>query len=409
MRNEKQKSVDYYRVLGVSPSATQDEIHRAWRREAKHWHPDRNSSTDASERIRLVNEAWWTLCDESRRAVYDQRHAASGQFRGGWSTNAGWNRTHQNHSSKSERNRNRPSGEASAMLQSTSTRGRRGYFGRLLVVFGVPRVAGAAVALLVVISVGIAVFWNLRDECEGTNSLHELLYRTNEGFRDHIEVEAWEVEALKTAGTDLRDRDYHCRTALTIASLNGPSAELLSSLIGPGVLERSPDALRNLIEDPTVGFSEVAVLTDRGAVMYAPKYTGGTDYIGWVIEERMKYPKDEYPAAIAHTLFHGWPNSVLKLLAEARKHAGTNPLEEAVIFRRSEAVLRLLIAAGAMGTGELALNYLLRRDYVDPAQVQLLVDAGAPLGARDYARQTPLEIGLSMRHPRIIIEMVTPR
>ncbi|MBD3250913.1 molecular chaperone DnaJ [Candidatus Uhrbacteria bacterium] len=69
---------DYYEVLGVSKSASQDEIKRAFRKKAHALHPDKGGD---EKQFKEVNEAYQVLGDEKRRATYDQfGHAA---FQGG--------------------------------------------------------------------------------------------------------------------------------------------------------------------------------------------------------------------------------------------------------------------------------------------------------------------------------------
>lgn len=62
---------DYYDVLGINRSASEDEIKKAYRKLAMKYHPDRNSSSDAEERFKEVGEAYEILSNPSKRQAYD--------------------------------------------------------------------------------------------------------------------------------------------------------------------------------------------------------------------------------------------------------------------------------------------------------------------------------------------------
>lgn len=69
---------DFYDVLGVSRSASADDIKKAYRRKAKELHPDRNADNPAAEAaFKELNEAYEALKDPDRKAAYDRfGHAA---------------------------------------------------------------------------------------------------------------------------------------------------------------------------------------------------------------------------------------------------------------------------------------------------------------------------------------------
>lgn len=66
------KYKDYYKILGLSRDASQDEIKRAYRKLARKYHPDVSKESDAEARFKEVNEANEVLKDPQKRAAYDE-------------------------------------------------------------------------------------------------------------------------------------------------------------------------------------------------------------------------------------------------------------------------------------------------------------------------------------------------
>ena len=65
--------VDYWSLLGIKPGSDQDELKRAFRKEARKWHPDLNGNDlKAEERFKLVNEAYAVLSDPTKRAIWEE-------------------------------------------------------------------------------------------------------------------------------------------------------------------------------------------------------------------------------------------------------------------------------------------------------------------------------------------------
>ncbi|CAA7050137.1 unnamed protein product [Microthlaspi erraticum] len=66
--------VDYYKVLEVDKSASDDDLKKAYRKLAMKWHPDKNPNNkkDAEAKFKQISEAYDVLSDPQKRAVYDQ-------------------------------------------------------------------------------------------------------------------------------------------------------------------------------------------------------------------------------------------------------------------------------------------------------------------------------------------------
>ena len=66
------KYKDYYNILGVSRTASEEEIKKAYRKLARKFHPDVSKELNAEERFKEVSEAYETLRDSEKRAAYDR-------------------------------------------------------------------------------------------------------------------------------------------------------------------------------------------------------------------------------------------------------------------------------------------------------------------------------------------------
>ncbi|CAG0942391.1 partial Chaperone protein DnaJ, partial [Anaerolineae bacterium] len=66
---------NYYKILQIDPSADPEVVQAAYRRLAQKYHPDANTSSDATRWMQELNEAYEVICDPVKRAAFDRQRA----------------------------------------------------------------------------------------------------------------------------------------------------------------------------------------------------------------------------------------------------------------------------------------------------------------------------------------------
>lgn len=66
---------DYYKILELTPKATEEDIKNSYKRLARKYHPDASASTSSEEKFKEINEAYSTLSDKHKKARYDYDRA----------------------------------------------------------------------------------------------------------------------------------------------------------------------------------------------------------------------------------------------------------------------------------------------------------------------------------------------
>ncbi len=69
---------NYWSLLGVSPDCDSVQLKRAFRREARKWHPDLNKNdSNAEDRFKLINEAYAILSDPRKRNEWENKQRSN--------------------------------------------------------------------------------------------------------------------------------------------------------------------------------------------------------------------------------------------------------------------------------------------------------------------------------------------
>lgn len=70
---------DYYDILGIQKDASEDDVKKAYRKQALRYHPDKNKSPGAEDKFKEIAEAYDVLSDPKKKDIYD-RFGEEGKF-----------------------------------------------------------------------------------------------------------------------------------------------------------------------------------------------------------------------------------------------------------------------------------------------------------------------------------------
>lgn len=113
------ESEDLYEILQVHPSARPEVIEAAWRRLLRIFHPDVNSSPDATEKTVQINRAYEVLRDPNKRAAYDRSRAYAGRAETSYGSTSSADNSRTTETKESHSQRKRSSGKYSSILRKT--------------------------------------------------------------------------------------------------------------------------------------------------------------------------------------------------------------------------------------------------------------------------------------------------
>ncbi|MDF2940121.1 MAG: heat shock protein DnaJ protein [Gammaproteobacteria bacterium] len=88
---------DYYKILEVSPEASQEDIKKSYRKLARKYHPDVNKDPGAEDKFKEVSEAYEALGSEEKRTAYDQLRQSGYQSGQDFRPPPGWDSQSSNH------------------------------------------------------------------------------------------------------------------------------------------------------------------------------------------------------------------------------------------------------------------------------------------------------------------------